>query len=81
MEIKDLPLNDEWVQCLRSMRKRTDDYTEKRKEEMRNCNHLFVRLKEGVTITGFNSSDCYYDPSEVESVHCGLTNKHMFLEK
>ena len=79
-EIRELPLNDEWVQCLGGMRIKPKEYVLKRKEEIRNCNHLFVKLKEGVYSGAFNSSDCYYDPCEVECVYCGLTNKHEYLE-
>ena len=39
------------------------------------CNHLFVKLKDGYWTGGCHSSDCEYTPSIVECVHCGLTNK------
>lgn len=81
MKIEELPLNDEFAQYIIKSRRTSEEYTMKRKEKIRNCNHLFVRLKEGETTPGFNSSDYYYDPSHVECVHCGLTNKYESFEE
>ena len=80
MDLKELPLNDEFAQCLRGMRKKTKEYTDSRIQEMSSCNHLFVKIKEGVSYSGFHSSDYEYDPSQVECVFCGLTNKHKYME-
>ena len=80
MNLKELPLNDEFAQCLRSMRKKTKEYTDFRIKEISSCNHLFVKIKEGVSYPGFHSSDYEYDPSQVECVFCGLTNKHKYME-
>lgn len=49
----------------------------KKIEEMEKCNHLFVKLKEGVEYSGFHSSDYGNDPHIVSCLHCGLTNKYI----
>ena len=81
MEIEKLNLNDTYAQFLRKIRKQSDEEVEKRKNEIIKCNHLFIKLEDGVYIGGFHSSDCYYEPSIVECVHCGLTNKFNKLEE
>ena len=40
------------------------------------CYNLFVKLKEGLSYSGFHSSDYGRDPSTVVCVHCGLTNRY-----
>ena len=50
---------------------------QKKEEEMLKCKHLFVKLKEGERYSGFHSSDYGQDPSLVECVHCGLTNRYL----
>ena len=49
---------------------------QKKEEEMLKCRHLFVKLKEGLSYSGFHSSDYGRDPSTVVCVHCGLTNRY-----
>ena len=81
MKIEDLPLNDTFVQYMRSLRLSVNEEArEKVIKRMKKCNHLFVKLKEGQTIPGFHSTEYYYDPCVVECVHCGLTNKFCSLE-
>ena len=48
----------------------------RRKEQMENCNHLFVKLEEGRNFQGYYKNDCCYIPCKVECVLCGLTNKY-----
>ncbi len=52
----------------------------KAEEKMLKCKHLFVKLKEGERYSGFHSSDYEQDPSLVECVHCGLTNRYLIEE-
>ena len=71
MNIKNLPLNDAFAQYIRSLNTTPENAIIKR-EKMLNCNHLFVKLK-------IEKPNC--EPhSEVECVHCGLTNKYRLLE-
>ncbi len=82
MRIEELPLNDEAGQYFYKMYINSfDEYAERRREEMENCDHLFVKLKEGESSVGFHSSDYYYDPAHVECVHCGMTNRFMPFEE
>lgn len=80
IEIKKLPVSDEFEQCMRKLRKVDEGLTERRKKEIRECNHLFVLLRKGKITYGCHSTDYYYDADEVECVHCGLTNKFNKLE-
>ena len=79
-ELQQLPINDLYQQCLRKLR-RQEEIRLQRKEEIMNCNHLFLMLKNGEHIYAQNSTDCCYNPNIVECVHCGLTNKYMDLEE
>lgn len=71
MNIKDLPLNDPFAQYIRSLNTTPENANIKR-EKMLSCNHLFVKLK--------REQKEYQILSEVECVHCGLTNKYHSLE-
>ena len=73
-----LPNNDNFAQCCRSL---SNGYTDKRKEEIINCNHLFLKLKEKQYVGSFHSSDCEDEPSVLECIHCGLTNKFEPVER
>lgn len=79
-DIKKLPINDEFAQCMRKLRISSEEIIQKRREEMRNCNHLFVLLRKGEEIYGCHSTDYYKGANEVECVHCGLTNRFNKLE-
>ena len=80
IEIKKLPVSDEFEQCMRNLRKVDEEIIERRKKEIRECTHLFVLLRRGEKTYGCHSTDYYYDANEVECVHCGLTNKFNKLE-
>lgn len=79
-EIKQLPINDEFAQCMKKLRIYPDDITAKREEQIKKCNHLFIKLRTGEEVCGFHSSDYYRGAHEVECVHCGLTNRFEKLE-
>ena len=81
IEIKQLPINDEFGQCMRKLRIVPTEFTQKRQEEIRNCNHLFVKLRQGEEIFGCHSTDYYRSADEVECVHCGLTNRFNRIEE
>ena len=74
MKIKDLPLNDEYAQYIKSMNRTPEDAILKR-TNMQTCKHLFIKLKEKTYIT-----DQKYNHIIVECLHCGLTNKYRMLE-
>ena len=81
-ELVKLPNNDNFAQCYRSLYKgHFNQYANRRKEEITNCNHLFLKLKEKEYLGSFHSSDCMDEPSVLECVHCGLTNKFETLER
>lgn len=49
--------------CCRSLfRGYQEKYINQRKEEILNCNHLFLNLKDKEYIGSFHSSDCYDNP-------------------
>ena len=50
------------------------------KNRFENCDHLFVKVKEGETYYGFHSSDCGKTPPTVLCIKCGLTNKHIVMD-
>ena len=79
-ELRKLPLNDEFAQCMRKLRDYSNEITETRKEEIHRCNHLFILLRKGEEIYGCHSTDYYRDADEVECVHCGLTNRFERIE-
>ena len=45
-------------------------------KEIENCDHLFLKLREGYDVKGFHSTDYYHVPSTIECVKCGLSNKY-----
>ncbi len=47
------------------------------KSKMNECDHLFIKLKEGEYIGAFHSSDCEDIPPTVSCLKCGLTNKYI----
>lgn len=81
IEIKQLPINDEFGQCMRKLRIVPTEFTQKRQQEIRSCNHLFVKLRQGKEVFGCHSTDYYKDSNEVECVHCGLTNRFNRIEE
>ena len=81
IELKQLPINDEFGQCMRKLRKTSIEFTLQRQEEIRRCNHLFVKLKEGEEYFGIHSTDYCRTAHDVECVHCGLTNKFIKIEE
>ena len=68
-------MNDLMAQCSRKLIKRSLEEEKERIDEIRKCNHLFVKVRERV-----NSYDSNADSRIIECVHCGLTNKFMDLE-
>ena len=68
-------MNDLMTQCSRKLIKRSQEEEKERINEIRNCNHLFVKVRERV-----NSYDSNADSSIIECVHCGVTNKFVDLE-
>lgn len=80
-EIKQLPINDVFGQCMRKLRIVPTEFTQKRQEEIRSCNHLFIKLRQGKEVFGCHSTDYYKDADEVECVNCGLTNKFNRIEE
>lgn len=79
-ELKQLPINDEFAKCMKKLRIYPDEITTKREEEIKKCNHLFIKLRDAEETCGFNSTDYYISAHEVECVHCGLTNRFGKLE-
>lgn len=53
-------------------------YASNKETQMKKCQHLFLKLKEGKHYYGFNSSDYEYNPCVVICLKCGLTNR--FIE-
>ena len=80
-EIKQLPISDEFGQCMRKLRIAPIEFTQKRQEEIRNCDHLFVKLRQGEGGFGCHSTDYYKGANKVECVHCGLTNRFNRIEE
>lgn len=62
------------------MGNRVNEQLERQRQKYEECNHLFVKTREGVHYYGFHSSDCGYDPPVVVCLECGLTNKHIEME-
>ena len=75
MSLRDLPFNDMMAQVSRKLIKTSPFEEEKRINEIRCCNHLFVKLREFDTPVYDNM-----DLTIVECVHCGVTNKYKDLE-
>ena len=51
-----------------------------KRNEMEECNHLFVKIQEGNWTGGFHSSDYDYTPCTVRCLKCGLTNYHINMD-
>ncbi len=79
MNIKNLPLNDEYAQYIRSLNL-PEENTLIKKANMLNCQHLFVKLKDKDYSLDSGLIDQDYNSIEVECVYCGLTNKFRQLE-
>ena len=75
MGLKQLPYNDMMAQFSKKLIKVTKEEEEKRINEISNCNHLFVKLRE------FNAEQNDNNLLIVECVHCGVTNKYCDLER
>ena len=75
MSLRELPFNDMMAQVSKKLIKVSQEEEEKRINEIRNCNHLFVKLRDFDTSTYEG-----LDLSVVECVHCGVTNKYKDLE-
>ena len=76
MSLHELPLNDMMAQVARKLIKKSPLEEEERINEIRSCNHLFVKLRDFDTST-YDGIDL----SVVECVHCGVTNKYKELER
>ena len=51
-----------------------------KKIEMEQCDHLFVKQKEGFWVGGFHSTDYEHTRCIVTCVKCGLTNYHFEMD-
>lgn len=88
-ELMKLPNNDRFAQYFGNLyyymysksERKFIKRREERENEIKKCNHLFLILKNKEYVGGFHSSDCGYEPSILECVHCGLTNKFEYLEE
>ena len=68
MTLKEQSYNDLMAQCLKRLIKTTENEEQNRINEINNCNHLFVKLRDSE------------NNNIVECVHCGVTNKYHELE-
>jgi len=68
MALRDQTYNDLMAQCSKKLIKTTIDEEQNRINDINNCHHLFVKLR-----------DCANNDI-VECVHCGVTNKYNELE-
>ena len=75
MNLKESIINDLMAQCSSKLIKRSDEDEQKRINEINNCNHLFVKLRDYDKTEFSNINLTVY-----ECVHCGVTNKFMDLE-
>ena len=76
MSLRELPFNDMMAQVSKKLIKVSEEEKQKRINEIRNCEHLFVKLRDFDTSTYEG-----IDLSVVECVHCGVTNKYKDLER
>ncbi len=72
MSLKELPYNDLMAQCSRKLIKVSPEEDQKRIDEIENCDHLFVKLRD------YDHPNL--DLNVIECVHCGVTNKYIELE-
>jgi len=84
-KLRRLPNNDLFAQFVNKKWAEEKDirrtiYSKRRIEEIENCNHLFLKLKDKEYVGTNHSSDTGDELSTLECVHCGLTNKFEFLE-
>jgi hypothetical protein len=54
-----------------------DDKTKEYLKGIKECDHLFLKVKDKEDYYGFHSSDCGSNPPLVVCLKCGLTNKHI----
>lgn len=54
------------------------EYLKNKEKQMEECQHLFLKIKEGKSYYGFHSSDYEHEPCVVTCLKCGLTNR--FIE-
>ncbi len=66
--------NDLLSQRIKSLHLKEEEKT-RRENEMMNCNHLFVKLRDYRGDFDFMDPDPNKRPLLIECVHCGLTNK------
>ena len=76
MSLRELPFNDMMAQVSKKLIKVSEEEEQKRINEIKSCNHLFVKLRDFDTST-YDGLDL----SVVECVHCGVTNKYKELER
>ena len=57
-----------------------DEMIEKKKIVMKECNHLFVKQKEGEWDGLCHSSDAFYIPAQVCCLKCGLNNRFLLFK-
>lgn len=69
--------NDRFAQYIRAYTEPSNYRKNKRQEEVLSCDHEFVILEKGNYVGSFHSSDCEFQSSVIECVHCGVTNKFM----
>ena len=51
------------------------EYLKNKEKQMEECEHLFLKIKEGRSYNGYHSSDYEYEPCVVVCLKCGLTNR------
>ena len=76
MNLHELPINDMMAQCSRKLIVQTPEEEQARINEIENCNHLFVKLRD-FDLSLYDNLDL----SIIECVHCGVTNKYQNLER
>ena len=83
-ELRDLPTNDDFGQWIKKINEQKNMSESRRQQlitQMRNCDHYFVKLREGRTyFEGYDTIDNYNSPDIVECVCCGATNKFEVFE-
>ena len=58
-----------------------EDYLKECKKKMEECDHLFIKEKEGEWDVSFHLSDTTYDPPQVCCLKCGLNNRRLLYNR
>ncbi len=62
-------------------KEKVEEYLKEKEQQMNECQHLFLKIKEGQEYSGFHSSDNENKPCVVTCVKCGLTNRFMEMDE